>query len=180
MSHPKITSKNLQYSTALPPFLQRLHADSAPSTSDGRHERPLARPRRARDADADADDEPVYVDEAGAALSGAEVRELRRGGAAGEKEEEEEEGKEESGRDKTEEKAALGAARKRKRKVGKVVVVGGEGEDGEADQGGDAERVRDIPERQKATVEKDPNKLKPKPKKKGKKIKLSFNDDDDG
>jgi Domain of unknown function (DUF4604) len=63
MSNPKITPKNLTYNTTLPPFLARLQASNSSAALDGRHERPLARPRRARDPNADAEDEPAYVDE---------------------------------------------------------------------------------------------------------------------
>lgn len=155
---PKLQAKNLTYDTSLPPFLQRLRALNTSST-DGRHERPLARPKRARNADDDAEDEPTYVDEAGVGLDGAELRSLGlTKGAAGEEEEaaaeEEEEGEKER---ETEKMAAIGAARRRK--VGKVV--------GADEDAAGAAAPKD--EAQQAA---------PKPKKKAKKVKLSFGDDE--
>lgn len=160
---PKLQAKNLTYDTSLPPFLQRLRALNT-SSADGRHERPLARPKRARNADDDAEDEPTYVDEAGVGLDGAELRSLGlTKGAAGEEEEAAaEEQRTEVGEKEreTEKMAAIGAARRRK--VGKVV---GADEDGD----GDAAKAAPKDEAQQAA---------PKPKKKAKKVKLSFGDDE--
>lgn len=56
----KITSKNLTYDNTLPPFLARLHA----TTSTDEHlKTKVIRPHKARNLDAEAEDEPVYFDE---------------------------------------------------------------------------------------------------------------------
>ena len=57
----KITSKNLHYDDSLPPFLARLRANN--NAGDGRHEYTVARPKKARTAEDEAEDEPVYFDE---------------------------------------------------------------------------------------------------------------------
>lgn len=73
MSHTK--SKNLQYTSTEPAFLQRLRAQQFSGGADpDRHERQIARPRLAKrgkdDDDDDDDDAPTYVlDESGDAVS---------------------------------------------------------------------------------------------------------------
>ncbi|KAK5133321.1 hypothetical protein LTR08_007846 [Meristemomyces frigidus] len=71
----KIKSKDLSYDSALPPFLQRLHDQSAGRGDTDRHERALARPRKAKDADAE-DDGPTVVDESGETISREEMERL--------------------------------------------------------------------------------------------------------
>lgn len=78
----KIKSKDLTYSTDLPPFLQRLHAQKAGRGDQDRHERPLARPKREKVYD--EEDEPTVVDESGELLSASEVKKLEHAGAAAE------------------------------------------------------------------------------------------------
>ena len=74
MPEGKIKAKDLQYDNSLPPFLQRLHAQNAGRGDQDRHERPLARPKRAKDHD--EDDEPTVVDEAGETVSKAELEKI--------------------------------------------------------------------------------------------------------
>ena len=57
----KITPKNLSYDSTLPPFLQRLQANN--NSRDGRNDFQSARPKKARNPEEDAEDEPVYFDE---------------------------------------------------------------------------------------------------------------------
>ena len=74
MPEGKIKAKDLQYDNSLPPFLQKLHAQNAGIGDQDRHERPLARPQRARTHD--EDDEPTVVDEAGETVSKAELEKM--------------------------------------------------------------------------------------------------------
>ncbi|KAI9679028.1 MAG: hypothetical protein M1829_001698 [Trizodia sp. TS-e1964] len=53
-------AKNLSYELKEPSFLRKLKSEIGGS-AEHRHERPLARPRKAKEAD--DDDEPTYVDE---------------------------------------------------------------------------------------------------------------------
>lgn len=158
----KITPKNLHYDTTLPPFLARMQANQA--GRDDRHEFDVARPRKARDAAADAEDEPVYVDEAtGDSLTKGEWEEREK-----KKEEEEEKVQEKTkeeqpvGERKRENMAVIGGAKKRK--MGKVV-----GAEESAGEEGDAPEKASKPGKKQE---------KGKAGKKGKKIKLSFGDDE--
>ncbi|CAK3806503.1 Hypothetical predicted protein [Lecanosticta acicola] len=74
MSEKKIKSKDLTYDSSLPPFLQRLHDRNAGRGDADRHERPLARPKKAKDPH--EDDGPTVVDETGETLSKEEVAKL--------------------------------------------------------------------------------------------------------
>ncbi|KAH6724072.1 hypothetical protein BKA61DRAFT_463588 [Leptodontidium sp. MPI-SDFR-AT-0119] len=151
----KITSKNLHYDDSLPPFLARLRANN--NAGDGRHEYTVARPKKARTAEDEAEDEPVYFDEgSGETLTKSEWEAREAGEEEGKDGDKAEGGKEtpvkgDEGKESKEKVAAIGASKKRK--AGKV--VGGEGED-------------------EAPVAKVPGKSA----KKGKKIKLSFGDDE--
>ncbi|TKA67817.1 hypothetical protein B0A55_09051 [Friedmanniomyces simplex] len=75
----KIKAKDLRYDTALPPFLQRLHDQKAGRGDTDRHERPLARPTRAKDPN--DDDGPTVVDESGETVSKEEYEKLTAAGA---------------------------------------------------------------------------------------------------
>ncbi|KAH7419175.1 hypothetical protein BKA64DRAFT_650249, partial [Cadophora sp. MPI-SDFR-AT-0126] len=128
----KITSKNLHYDDSLPPFLARLRANN--NAGDGRHEYTVARPKKARTAEDEAEDEPVYFDEgSGETLTKSEW-ETREAGLEKEKEikdgDKAENGetmaaKGDAGKESKEKVAAIGASKKRK--AGKV--VGGDEED---------------------------------------------------
>lgn len=165
----KITPKNLHYDNSLPPFLARLQANNA--SQDGRHEYHVARPKKARNAEEEAEDEPVYFDEGtGETLTKTEweAKEAedvgkREGESTANKERVKPEGGKEV-EDSKEKLAAIGSSKKRK--AGKV--VGGE----------DDEEV--TPETEKKSAPKADGKKAEKGKsaKKGKKIKLSFGDDE--
>jgi hypothetical protein len=165
----KITPKNLHYDDTLPPFLARLRANNA--SSDGRHEYHVARPKKARNAEEEAEDEPVYFDEGtGETLTKTEWEakdaaleaEAGKGDARGEMEGAEiEEGKEtKEGKEKL---AAIGSSKKRK--AGKVV-------------GGDDEEVSAESEKKPISKPEGKKVAKGKSARKGKKIKLSFGDDE--
>jgi len=176
MSNPKITPKNLSYDSSLPPFLQRMKgAYSGPS--DGRHEREIARPKGARDPNADEDDAPTYVDEeTNQPLSKEEYAALVKGDEADASTEDIQEqdnalSKETSKPAEKEKVASIGAARKRK--VGKI--VGGTDEDEEDSVGSKQQSTAALERKTDGETKKSDAS---KPKKKGKKIKLSFNDDE--
>ena len=161
----KITPKNLHYDTTLPPFLARMQANH--SDRGGRHEFDVARPRKQRDADADAEDEPVYFDEVtGESLTKGEWEEREKGKEEGEEKGGEKGEEKESGERVRRENMAVIGGVKKKRKMGKVIGGEEDGEDGEAGE--------------KKTPKDDQSKKSEKGKaaKKGKKIKLSFGDDE--
>jgi len=168
---PKLQAKNLSYDATLPPFLQRLRALN--SAGDGRHERPLARPKRARNADDEEEDAPMYVDERGVEMRAEEVRVMKMGGegAKGEGGGGAEgtgggDGREEREERTLEKAAVIGAGRRRK--AGRVV--------GAADEEGGKDGAGEIAE---SPAEKGAPPYGPsKPKKKPKKVKLSFGDDE--
>jgi hypothetical protein len=163
----KITSKNLSYDSTLPPFLQRLQANNA--SGDGRNEFQSARPKKPRNAEDDAEDEPVYFDEeSGETLTKKEWEEKEKADEEG-KEDDGDEGKgglsSEKKETEKEKIAAIGVSKKRK--AGKV--VGGDEEEETGDAVGELKKVGKT-EGKKAE--------KGKSAKKGKKIKLSFGDDE--
>ncbi|CAN8096383.1 unnamed protein product [Discula destructiva] len=180
----KITSKNLSYDDTLPPFLARLRGQHAASA--GEPDPILASRRRAakpRSASEEAEDAPLVVGEDGQEV----VRGVRVGkdgvvteeGDGGGEEDEEEVvagggGQKEVEAKERETVASIGASKKRK--VGKVVGVGSEGEDGAAakEEGLEARKSTENSEAKKNGKTKE----SATGKKKAKKIKLSFGDDD--
>nr|OQO17459.1 hypothetical protein B0A51_13671 [Rachicladosporium sp. CCFEE 5018] len=73
----KIKSKDLTYDSKLPPFLQRLHAKNTghgPDNDPDRHERQIARPKKAKNPD--DDDGPTVVDETGERVSKEKLERL--------------------------------------------------------------------------------------------------------
>ena len=168
MPEGKIKSKDLQYDNSLPPFLQKLHAQNAGRGDDDRHERPIARPKRAKAHD--EDEEPTMVDEAGETVSKAELEKMT-SAASGEDEnvktvgegsaEPKASGALQDDIRRSYQKITDGASTK-KRRVAKVV-----GEENEAEVNGkDGE-----------TEEPSAKKIVKKAKKKAKPIKLAFDDD---
>jgi hypothetical protein len=167
----KITPKNLQYDSTLPPFLARLQANN--NSRDGRHEFNVARPKKARNAEEVAEDEPVYFDEGtGETLTKSEwekkdkadAEEERESGANVEGKDGREKDGVDGGKEVKEKVTAIGASKKRK--VGKI--IGGEEEDGK----GNSVVEKETPKPTEKKLE------KVKGAKKGKKIKLSFGDDE--
>ena len=167
----KITPKNLQYDSTLPPFLARMQANN--TSRDGRHEFSTARPKKARNAEDDAEEEPVYFDEGtGETLTKGEWEEREKVNAGDEEVGAEKDGmgstgvrKDGESKEGAEKIAAIGGSRKRK--GGKV--IGGEDEEGKEGvvlkDKKDSKAEGNKPEKGKAA-------------KKGKKIKLSFGDDE--
>lgn len=182
MSNPKITPKNLSYDSTLPPFLQRLQNANADSGLNGRHERAMARPRRARTAQDEEDDMPTYVDEkSGDVVEKDGFAALVSGDkSAKEMQDNDHECKEQKNKayeaqnaDKSiESMAAIGATKKRK--IGKVITT--------TDEVDDANKTTSAAETKRSSTFKVASETgnAQKPRKKAKKIKLSFNNDDDG
>lgn len=180
----QIKSKDLSFNKQEPAFLRRIR--EANSGQGDRHERPVARPQRLRDPDADEEDAPTYVDEGGDNLSKAEYDALVKQNESGESDAAE----------------ALAKAVKPDSTVGGVVtgdlegdehkVSGGIGEDekkGKAktiDVGGPSKKRKvakvvggeDDLDDTKESKDEPKKGLMKKVKKKAKAIKLSFGDDD--
>lgn len=177
----KITPKNLSYDSSLPPFLARLQANNA--SPSGRHEYAVARPKKARTAEDEAEDEPVYFnEESGETLTKSEWEEREKEQDLEPSELADGEGKEDrvaEGKEKEERIAGIGGSRKRK--AGKVVGA-------EEDEGPAYEKAREHVKKASKVPEKSEGKKgdskmevgpkKPVKKKGGKKIKLSFGDDE--
>lgn len=174
-SDGKIKSKDLSYESTLPPFLQRLHAQKAGRGDEDRHERPVARPKRAK-ANAE-DDEPTVVDESGETLSKEELERMTsaasgeveeggnvKGGVEGEPEPKASGALPDDEVKRGEQKVTDGTAMK-KRKVAKVVGEGADDANGE-----EGALTKDDPGATKAAK---------KIKKKAKPIKLAFDDEDE-
>jgi hypothetical protein len=181
----KITPKNLQYNTDLPPFLQRLHSNN--TSHDGRQEFNVARPKRARNAEEEAEDEPVYFDEATnhsmskqeydalvaaeeQPAEGSEAQERLENGGNTNKDvhAESDRGLEKEGRER-ERLAAIGGGKKRKA----VKIIGS---DQDAIAGDTA--VAAVQGGKEALKSEGRAAERSKAGKKGKKIKLSFGDDE--
>ncbi|KAI1654575.1 hypothetical protein F4813DRAFT_370396 [Daldinia decipiens] len=191
---PKITSKNLAYSSDLPPFLAKLRGQHQQQRDSDSPDPILAARRRAarpRSASEEAEDAPLVVDEAGNTIalpSGADADadvsaddDVDGRNNAGIDSEEEKEKEKEKEREK-EKIAGIGAGKKRK--VGRV--VGGADEDGVEDDGQKPSRSIKGREKEESSSAKNSNKPAAdaksgtkQTKKKAKKIKLSFNDDGD-
>ncbi|EFY92320.1 hypothetical protein J3459_008050 [Metarhizium acridum] len=163
----KITSKNLSYNASLPPFLARLHAQSAGAAGPDPLLAAQKRSAKKRSDSEEAEDAPLVVDEHGNAVD----LQLEKDGTV--KGTETKSGQDETGGAELDEKAvkrdaaATASIGARKRKVGKVIGErashgsGNDGKDQQEDKLGGAQ----------APVDK-------KVKKKAKKIKLSFDEDE--
>lgn len=172
-----IKSKDLSFNKQEPAFLRRIRESN--SGHNDRHERPVARPQRPRDPNADEEDAPIYVDEGGDTLSKAEydamVKQTEDGtndATTAATKPDETVGGSVVGELQGTEPLASGAIRggkavlvdagvSKKRKVAKI--VGGEDE-GVKEGEGEVERRKPVVK---------------KVKKKGKPIKLSFDDDEE-
>ncbi|KAK4174337.1 hypothetical protein QBC36DRAFT_333866 [Triangularia setosa] len=184
---PKITAKNLQYNTTLPPFLARLRGEATSSSefdgsSGGGGPDPILaarrRPTKKRSGSAEAEDAPTIVDEHGntvqdvtVGLDGS-VKTTAPAPAGPQEKGGDNDGDKPTAEDQKQATASIGAAGK-KRKVGKVI---GADADEEEDQNKTA-----VPAQNSKAGDKDGSTSAPKtkPKKKAKKIKLSFGDDED-
>lgn len=174
----KITSKNLSYSSDLPPFLARLQAQTsgsgAASASDGPNPI-LSNQRRSgkkRSASEEAEDAPTVVDEQGNTVAveiGRDGTVKAREPPAGEGDEEESRNEGKDGKKDGEVKSVVGG---RRRKAGRVIGdAAEEGADGEESRtaGGSVAKTDEKPSAANRES---------KPKKKAKKIKLSFDEDE--
>ena len=162
----KIKSKDLSYDNTLPPFLQRLHDQKAGRGDTDRHERAVARPRRANDPDAE-DDGPTVVDESGEVVNKEEFAQL--GETKSHVEVEREAVSSEKGENvvdavKRAEQGVTDGLATKKRKAGRIVGVS---DDAAAAAKSDA-------------VKKGDEKMAKKQKKKAKPIKLAFDDNEEG
>ncbi|KAM7207413.1 protein of unknown function (DUF4604) domain containing protein [Naviculisporaceae sp. PSN 640] len=184
----KITAKNLQYNTSLPPFLARLRGQEAESRAHGGPDPMLAGHRRIgkpRSASAEAEDAPLVVDERGEVVNLGDLNKSEEEDENGEKAVDTEEGK------KGKEEVAGGndiTKSKKKRKLGKVIGAGdGDEEEEENDkQSNDKKTDKQTLKSEKSTKtearEGDGKKETStgNKKKKAKKIKLSFGDEEEG
>ncbi|KAK4639924.1 hypothetical protein QC761_700560 [Podospora bellae-mahoneyi] len=178
---PKITAKNLQYNTTLPPFLARLRGEATSSSEfDGGGPDPILaarrRPTKKRSGSAEAEDAPTIVDEHGNTVQDVTVGVDGSVKATASAPVEEEKGGHDDSKPAAEDQAqpkaaSIGAAGK-KRRVGKVV---GADADEEEDQKKDAAPTTNTKAEDKEGTASAP---KAKPKRKAKKIKLSFGDDE--
>ncbi|EAQ88744.1 hypothetical protein CHGG_05363 [Chaetomium globosum CBS 148.51] len=182
----KISAKNLQYNTTLPPFLARLRGEN-PSGADRDGPDPiLAGRRRAvkpRSGSAEAEDAPLVVDDQGNAVDvtvGAD-------GSVKEKEsaEKPQDASPGEGTLATEASAKVGekladiGGQRKKRKIGKIIGAETEEDDPEDKHGKSDKSSRPKAGNALAAEKEDPTVVaKPKPKKKAKKVKLSFGDDE--
>ncbi|OTA62059.1 hypothetical protein K449DRAFT_422780 [Hypoxylon sp. EC38] len=180
-SQPKITPKNLSYSSDLPPFLARLRGQHQQQRDSDSPDPILAARRRAarpRSASEEAEDAPLVVDENGNTVtfpSGADED------VPSETKGEDIDGKDDEKRDNAKEKiAGIGASKKRK--VGRVVGGGGEEEEEEEEEQENTTKAIGRPKENKHAADpnsKDTKSTTKQGKKKAKKIKLSFGDDGD-
>ncbi|KHO01230.1 uncharacterized protein MAM_00231 [Metarhizium album ARSEF 1941] len=161
----KITSKNLSYTSSLPPFLARLHAQSAGVTGPDPLLAAQKRSTKKRSSSEEAEDAPLVVDERGNAVS---LRLDKDGTVRGETRSDEDEARVAQLDDKAEkwDADAPVSVGGRKRKAGRVV---GEGANHGLDKDGQREQRGEL-----GNVETTADK---KVKKKAKKIKLSFDED---
>ncbi|KZZ95448.1 hypothetical protein AAL_04679 [Moelleriella libera RCEF 2490] len=161
----KITSKNLSYSSSLPPFLARLHAEVGGATGPDPVLAAQKRSRKKRSSSEEAEDEPLVVDEHGNSL---DVH-VEKDGTVTESDFKDREAVDDQGNDdmvekrEVESKSSIGT---RKRKAGKVI---GDTAAASHDGQGEADKRR----------EKTSGTLKAGQKTaKAKKIKLSFDEDE--
>ncbi|KAI5860599.1 hypothetical protein GGS23DRAFT_230894 [Durotheca rogersii] len=206
MSQPKITSKNLAYTSELPPFLARLRGQHQQQRDSDRPDPLLAAHRRAarpRSASEEAEDAPLVVDEAGNTVHfdfedetdtadvPSQAVDGREGGTgagagAGAGADKGRGGENQNEARNQEKVAGIGAGKKRK--VGRV-VGGDDGEEGEEERGQHTKARIAKGDRQLATptaknsdrkgeADTSTKDAKQAKKKKAKKIKLSFGDDD--
>ncbi|KAK2605882.1 hypothetical protein QQS21_003722 [Conoideocrella luteorostrata] len=162
----KITSKNLSYSSSLPPFLARLHAQAGGASGPDPLLAAQRRSVKKRSSSEEAEDAPLVVDEHGNNVNvqvekDGTVKETESNGGEDDNVSSGSGGKTE--KLETEGKSSIGA---RKRKTGKV--IGGGAADSQDTDGAD----------KKMSDQKEEAPAERKAKKKAKKIKLSFDEDE--
>ncbi|KAK4120262.1 hypothetical protein N657DRAFT_658591 [Parathielavia appendiculata] len=185
----KITSKNLQYTAQLPPFLARLRGQHAAETDPNAPDPILAarrQPGKPRSGSAEAEDAPLVVDEHGNAVDvtvGADGSVKEKDPASAAEVPTQLEGLEDSGDAAQGEKLAGIGEQRKKRKIGKIIGADSDDED-------DEENAKDQKKEGSKHIngtsaqdgrEKDDLAIaaaRTKVKKKAKKIKLSFGEDE--
>ena len=192
----KLSAKNLQYNSTLPPFLARLRGDHPSGAERDGPDPILAGRRRAvklRSGSAEAEDAPLVVDDRGNAVDDVTV------GADGSvKEREREREREKEAAEPTEpdagpaedtpaadesarvEKLADIGGQRKKRKIGKIIGADADEEDADGEKGKNNMGSRPKSGNAPPTDTKDGSgaAAKAKAKKKAKKVKLSFGDDE--
>ncbi|KAK4098930.1 hypothetical protein N658DRAFT_430971 [Parathielavia hyrcaniae] len=183
----KITSKNLQYTAALPPFLARLRGQHASETDPNAPDPILAaqrRPGKPRSRSAEAENAPLVVDEHGNAVDvavGADGSVKEKDPASASKTQTQPEAPGDSTDVAQGERLAGVGEQRKKRKIGKVIGAGSDEEDLKDSVKGQKERAQNNNSTSAQDGQKKDNlavAAKTKAKKKGKKIKLSFGEDD--
>lgn len=187
----RITSKNLQYNSVLPPFLARLRGQ-ADAESDANAPDPILaarrRPVKPRSRSEEAEDAPLVVDEHGNAVDvavNADGSVKARGSAAAKAGEEAQngslgkEGQADLDAAPSDKMASIGDGlnQRKKRKMGKVIGADADEEDGEPHDGNGRQRGSAGTDKTKGQDD-STSAAKAKAKKKAKKIKLSFGDDE--
>ncbi|OAQ73517.1 hypothetical protein VFPPC_01211 [Pochonia chlamydosporia 170] len=163
----KINSKNLSYSSTLPPFLARLHAQAGGATGPDPLLAAQKRSAKKRSSSEEAEDAPLVVDEDGNTVN----LQVDKDGTVTDTQVQPDQDvssdskpDETAGKKDADPKASIGH---RKRKVGKVV---GESANDASD--------KDETDKKKIHSQKQETPADKKVKKKAKKIKLSFDEDE--
>lgn len=173
----KINSKNLSYSSSLPPFLAALRAQASGASGPDPILSAQRRGGKKRSSSEEAEDAPLIVDEEGNAVDDLKVNkdgtveELPNGSNGGTKDEDAETAQSKTNKSEPETaKASIGG---RKRKVGKV--IGENAENSEPETSATGKKMEPVKKDQKDAEQQAANR---KPKKKAKKIKLSFDEEE--
>ncbi|KAL7919568.1 hypothetical protein ACQKWADRAFT_300829 [Trichoderma austrokoningii] len=172
----KINSKNLSYSSSLPPFLAALHAQASGATGPDPILSSQRRGGKKRSSSEEAEDAPLILDEEGNTVDDVKVNkdgtveELPNGSSSGGTEDRDAETSQ--NKTKNEPEAAKASIGGRKRKVGKVI---GEEAENSALETAVAGKKREAVKESKDAEQQAANR---KPKKKAKKIKLSFDEEE--
>ncbi len=183
----KITAKNLQYNSNLPPFLARLRGQNVSERDPDAPDPILAarrRPGKKRSGSEEAEDAPLVLDEHGNAVdvtvsADGTVKEKESTSAGTEAQDQQAPppgpG---TGADATSTEKVAAIGEQRKRKIGKV-IGGGDADEEDARTREDAKAGKS---KRSATAAKGPKQTdeaaKAKATKKAKKVKLSFGDDE--
>ena len=181
----KITAKNLQYNSNLPPFLARLRGQNASDRDSDAPDPILAarrRPGKKRSGSAEAEDAPLVVDEHGNAVDvtlGADgtVKEKEPTSTGAEAREQHAQPTNAVGDVAASAEKVASIGEQRKRKIGKV--IGADANEADATEQ-DTKGHKPGKAKTGTTAEKDEPApaAKAKGKKKAKKVKLSFGDDE--
>ncbi len=183
----KITAKNLQYNSNLPPFLARLRGQNASDRDSDAPDPILAarrRPGKKRSGSAEAEDAPLVVDEHGNAVDvtvgvDGTVKEKEPTSRGAEGGEQHAQPTKAVGDVAASAEKVAGIGEQRKRKIGKVI-----GADADEEVATEQDTKGHKPGKPKTGTTAEAEKDEPAPaakvkgKKKAKKVKLSFGDDE--